>query len=145
MVLLARPAAPSRAASSAITGNYNLEEPSSSFVVNCVVRVGFKCVGIAAAVATLVGYTMGLLYGSILRVLFTGSLYGFSLRVLFVGSLFGSFFGVFLGTTVLIILCLYMGPVDPQVDHYQAIQSILCCAYITTIIAIFIKMHSILI
>jgi hypothetical protein len=46
-------------------------------------------VGIAAAVATLVGYTMGLLYGSILRVLFTGSLYGFSFRVLSTGSLCG--------------------------------------------------------
>jgi hypothetical protein len=92
------------------------------------------CVGIAAAVATLVGYTTGLLYGSILRVLstgslygislrvlFTGSLYGFSLRVLSTGSLFGSFFGIFLGTTVLIILSIYMGPVDPQVDHHQAI------------------------
>jgi hypothetical protein len=81
-------------------------------------------VGIAAAVATLVGYTTGLLYGSILRVLSTG-------------SLFGLFFGLFLRTTVLIILSIYMGPVDPQVDH-QAIQSILCCAYITTIIVIFI-------
>jgi hypothetical protein len=67
-------------------------------------------------------YSTGLLYGSILRVLSTGSLYGFSLRVLstgslygfslrvlFEGSLFGSFFGLFLGTTVLIILSIYMG------------------------------------
>jgi hypothetical protein len=93
-------------------------------------------------VATLVGYTMGLLYGSIIRVYSTGSLYGFSLRVLFVGSLFGSFFGVFLGTTVLIILSIYMGPVDPQVDYHQAIQSILCCTYITTLPVIFITMSS---
>jgi hypothetical protein len=90
-------------------------------------------------VATLVGYTTGLFYGSIIRVLSTGSLHGFSLRVLSTGSLFGLFFGLFLGTTVLIILSIYMGPVDPQVDYHQAIQSILCCAYITTIIVIFIK------
>jgi hypothetical protein len=36
-------------------------------------------------------------------------------------------------------LCIYMGPVACQVEYnqaYQAIQSILCCAYITTIIVI---------
>jgi hypothetical protein len=33
-----------------------------------------------------------------------------------------------------------MGPVDPQVDYHQAIQSILCCAYIATIIVIFITL-----
>jgi hypothetical protein len=32
-----------------------------------------------------------------------------------------------------------MEPVDPQVDYHQAIQSILCCAYITTIIVISLK------
>jgi hypothetical protein len=90
-------------------------------------------------VAKLVGYTRGLFYGFSLRVLFTSSLYGFSLRVLFEGSLFGSFFGLFLGTTVLIILSIYMGPVDPQVNYHQAIQSILCCAYITTLPVIFIR------
>jgi hypothetical protein len=79
-------------------------------------------VGITAAVATLVGYTTGLLYG-------------FSLRVLYSVH----FSGYLLGTTVLIILSIYMGPVDPQVDYHQAIQSILCCAYITTIIVIFIS------
>jgi hypothetical protein len=31
-----------------------------------------------------------------------------------------------------------MGPVARQVDYYQAIHSILCCAYITTITVIFI-------
>jgi len=31
-----------------------------------------------------------------------------------------------------------MGPVARQVDYHQAIQSILCCAYITTITVIFI-------
>jgi hypothetical protein len=76
-------------------------------------------------VATLVGYTTGLFYGFSLRVL-----YGFSTRFIYSGHL--------LGTTVLIILSIYMGPVARQVDH-QAIQSILCCAYITTIIAIFIN------
>jgi hypothetical protein len=36
-------------------------------------------------------------------------------------------------------LCIYIGPAARQVDYhqaYQAIQSILCCAYITTIIVI---------
>jgi hypothetical protein len=84
------------------------------------------------------GHTSWLHNGSILRVYSTGSLYGFSLRVLSTGSLFGLFFGLFIGTTVLIILSIYMGPVDPQVDHHQAIQSILCCAYITTLPVIFI-------
>jgi hypothetical protein len=61
---------------------------------------------------------------------------GFILRVLFTGSLVRPYYsGYLLGATVLIILSIYMGPVDPQVD-YQAIQSILCCAYITTIIVI---------
>jgi hypothetical protein len=83
-------------------------------------------------------YSTGSLYGFSPRVLSTGSLHGFSLRVLSTGSLFGLFFGLFLGTTVLIILSIYMGPVDPQVDHHQAIQSILCCAYITTSPVIFI-------
>jgi hypothetical protein len=72
-----------------------------------------RSVGITAAVATLVGYTSGLFYG-------------FSLRVLYSGYL--------LGTTVLIILSIYMGPVARQVDYHQAIQSILYCAYITTIV-----------
>jgi hypothetical protein len=31
-----------------------------------------------------------------------------------------------------------MGPVARQVDYHQAIQSILCCAYITTFTVIFI-------
>jgi hypothetical protein len=38
-------------------------------------------------------------------------------------------------------LCIYMGPVARQVEHHQAtqaIQSILCCAYVTTFIVIFI-------
>src|SRR5277367_5217570 len=38
-------------------------------------------------------------------------------------------------------LCIYMGPVARQVEYHQAtqaIQSILCCAYITTFIVIFI-------
>jgi hypothetical protein len=48
-------------------------------------------VGFAAAVATLAGYTSGLLSGFSLRVLFTGSLYGFTLRVYFTGSILGSF------------------------------------------------------
>jgi hypothetical protein len=39
---------------------------------------------------------------------------------------------------MLYILSIYMGPVAHQVDYYQAIQSILCCAYITTITVIFI-------
>jgi hypothetical protein len=34
-----------------------------------------------------------------------------------------------------------MGPVARQVDYHQAIQSILCCAYITTITVIFIITH----
>jgi len=34
-----------------------------------------------------------------------------------------------------------MGPVARQVDHHQAIQSILCCAYITTITVIFFTGH----
>jgi hypothetical protein len=64
---------------------------------------------------------------------------GFILRVLFTGSLVRPYYsGYLLGATVLIILSIYMGPVDSQVDHHQAIQSILCCAYITTIIVIFI-------
>jgi hypothetical protein len=83
-------------------------------------------------------YSTGLFYRFSLRVLSTGSLYRFSLRVLSTGSLFSIFFGLFLGTTVLIILSIYIGLVDPQVNYYQAIQSILCYAYITTIIAIFI-------
>jgi hypothetical protein len=112
----------------------------------------FIRIGITAAVATLVGYTTGLLYGFSLRVLFTGSLYGFSLRVLFTGSLygfslrvlftgslFGSFFGLFTRNYCTHHLSIYMGPVDPQVDHHQAIQSILCCAYITTLPVIFIN------
>jgi hypothetical protein len=49
----------------------------------------FFVLGIAAAVATLVGYTTGLLYGSIIRVYYTGLFYGFSLRVLSTGSLYG--------------------------------------------------------
>jgi hypothetical protein len=77
-------------------------------------------------VATLVGYTTGLFYGFSLRVP-----YGFSTRFIYSGYL--------LGTTVLIILSIYMGPVARQVEDHQAIQSILCCAYITTIIVIFIK------
>src|ERR1700730_15047278 len=36
--------------------------------------------------------------------------------------------GYLLGTTVLIILSIYMGPVARQVDDHQGIQSILCCA-----------------
>jgi hypothetical protein len=81
-------------------------------------------------VATLVGYTTGLFYGFSLRILFTGSLYGFSTRFIYSGYL--------LGATVLIILSIYMGPVARQVDDHKAIQSILCCTYITTIIVIFI-------
>jgi hypothetical protein len=34
-----------------------------------------------------------------------------------------------------------MGPVARQVDDHQAIQSILSCAYITTIIVIFINFY----
>jgi len=74
-------------------------------------------------------YFTGSLYGFSLRVLFTGSLYGFSFRVLYSDNLFG---------TIVLILYIYMGLVARQVDH-QAIQSILCCAYITTITVIFIK------
>jgi hypothetical protein len=84
------------------------------------------------------GHTSWLHNRSIIQVYSTGSLYRFSPRVLSTGSLFGLFFGLFLGTTVLIILSIYIRPVDPQVDYYWAIQSILCCAYITTIIVIFI-------
>jgi hypothetical protein len=80
-------------------------------------------VGITAAVATLVGYTSGLLYG-------------FSLRVLYSGNLFG--------TTILIILFIYMGPVARQIDYHQAIQSILCCAYITILLVIFINYISLI-
>ena len=65
--------------------------------------------------ATLVGYTSGLFYGLSTRFLFSGYL---------------------LGTTVLIILSIYMGPVARQVDYYQAIQYILCSVYITTIIVV---------
>jgi hypothetical protein len=71
-------------------------------------------VGITAAVATLAGYTSGLFYGFSLRFLFTWPYYS----------------GYLLGAAVLIILSIYIGPVDPQVDYHQAIQSILCCAYI---------------
>jgi hypothetical protein len=74
-------------------------------------------VGITAAVATLVGYTSGLFYGFSLRVI-----YGFFIRAYF--------------SELLYSVCLYMGPVARQVDYYQVIQSILCCAYITTIIVI---------
>jgi hypothetical protein len=52
---------------------------------------------------------------------FTQFLSGFSTRPVYSGNL--------LGTTVLIILSIYMGPVAPQVNYYQAIHSILCCAY----------------
>ena len=69
------------------------------------------------------GHTSWLHIGFILRVLSKGHL-----RVLYSDHL--------LGATVL-ILSIYMGPVARQVDH-QAIQSILCCAYITTIVVIFI-------
>src|SRR4030081_203591 len=65
------------------------------------------------------------LYGCSLRVFSTGVLYGCSLRVF--SSAFCS--GILLGTTVLILLSTYMGPVACQVDHHQAIHSILCCAY----------------
>jgi hypothetical protein len=75
-------------------------------------------VGITVAVATLVGYTSGLFYG-------------FSTRFPYSGYL--------LGTTVLIILSIYMGPVACQVDYYQAIQSILFCACITTNIVISLR------
>jgi ABC-type cobalamin transport system permease subunit len=65
---------------------------------------------------------------------------GFILRVLFTGSLVRPYYsGYLLGATVLIILSIYMGPVDPQVDYYYSIQSILCCAYITTLLVIFIN------
>jgi hypothetical protein len=66
--------------------------------------VGALCpvVGIAAAVATLFGYTSGFYYG-------------FSLRVLYSGSLFG----LFTRNYCTHILSIYMGPVARQVD-YQA-------------------------
>jgi hypothetical protein len=101
---------------------------ASSQILSSLVIMGYlflasAFVGIAAAVATLVGYTTGLFYGFSLRVLFTGDL-----RVLYSGNLFG--------TTVL-IFCLYMGLVARQVDYHQENQAIiLCCAYITTIIVI---------
>jgi len=79
-----------------------------------------NAVGITAAVATLVGYTSGLFYRFSFRVLYTRPYYS----------------GYLLGTTILIILSIYMGPVARQVDYHQAIQSILCCAYITTITAL---------
>jgi hypothetical protein len=56
-------------------------------------------VGIAAAVATLAGYTSGLLYGFSLRVYLTGLLYGFYTRFLYSGNLFG---------TIVLIFCLYI-------------------------------------
>jgi ABC-type Fe3+-siderophore transport system permease subunit len=72
----------------------------------------------------------------------SGLFYGFSLRVLFTGSLVQPYYlGYLLGATVLSILSIYMGPVDPQVDYHQAIQSILCCAYITITIVIFIRIR----
>jgi len=77
------------------------------------------------------GHTSWLHIGFILRVLSTGHL-----QVLYSDHL--------LGATVL-ILCIYMRPVACQVDYYQAtqaIQSILCCAYITTTVVIFIKMKT---
>ena len=58
-------------------------------------------------------------------------LFGFFIRPFYSGYL--------PGTTVLIILSIYMGPVARQVDYHLAIPSILCCAYITTIIVIFIS------
>jgi hypothetical protein len=68
-------------------------------------------------VATLIGYTLGLFYG-------------FSIRAIYSELLYSSF-------------CLYIWPVARQVDYHQAtqaIQSNLCCAYITTIV-IFITKH----
>jgi hypothetical protein len=69
-------------------------------------------VGITSAVATLDVYISALLLGLSLW---------FSTRPDYSGNL--------LGTTVLIILSIYMGPVARQVDYYQAIHSIICCAY----------------
>jgi hypothetical protein len=43
--------------------------------------------------------------------------------------LFGYYSGYLFRTTMLFILSIYMGLVARQVDHHQAIHSILCCAY----------------
>jgi hypothetical protein len=81
--------------------------------ISTIDSVSLLAVGIAAAVATLAGYTSGLLYGFSLRVLFTGSLYGFTLRVLYSVPLFGQFIRNYCTH----ILSIYMGPVALQVDH----------------------------
>jgi hypothetical protein len=62
--------------------------------------------------------------GSFLWVLFSGALLGLLIRAIYSELLYSSF------------LSIYMGPVARQVDH-QAIQSILCCASITTYICDF--------
>jgi hypothetical protein len=77
-------------------------------------------VGLAAAVATLANYTTGLLYGFYTRFLYSGNLFG----------------------TIVLIFCLYIGgqlPFKLIMKHFQAILSILCCAYITTTVVIFIN------
>jgi hypothetical protein len=89
----------------------SLEELGSCFIRRFLATFSYYCdistidsvsllaVGIAAAVATLAGYTSGLLYGFSLRVLFTGLLYGFYARFLYSGNLFG---------TIVLIFCLYI-------------------------------------
>jgi hypothetical protein len=62
--------------------------------------------------------------GSFLWVLFSGALLGLLIRAIYSELLYSSF------------LSIYMGPVVRQVDH-QVIQSILCCASITTYICDF--------
>jgi hypothetical protein len=62
--------------------------------------------------------------GSYLWVLFSGALLGLLIRAIYSELLYSSF------------LSIYMGPVARQVDH-QVIQSILCCASITTYICDF--------
>jgi hypothetical protein len=79
-----------------------------------------RSVGIAAAVATLAGYTSGLLYRFSLRVYLTGLPYGFTLGVLFTGLPYGftlrvlypvPLFGQFTRNYYTHILSIYMGPV----------------------------------